>query len=464
MKLGTSARIWARDWIRIQLRQGRAFRADLHELLGLERLSPEELLRHQATRLEDQITRAARHVPYYRRWFETTGLQPADCATPHSLTRLPLLDKSIVKAQPGDFRDQDLKLVFRGYTSGTTGSPLVVYRDLTGIVREHAMIWRQRHWLGVEPGDPIAVLRGELVTPVERTRPPFWRLDRSANELVLSSHHLASAHLPAYLDILRAFSPVALYTYPSSARELARLVIQSGQAMVPLRAVFTASETLTAADRELIGRAFGAPVVDRYGNAERTLAGGHCERGGYHLWSDVTLPELVPGPDGEPFELVGTPLYGRAMPLFRYRTGDRAYPALAPGCPCGRAFPTVACIAGREDPVLLTRDGRPIGRLDHIWKGIRHVAAGQILQEADLTVRLRLVPEPGFSPSDRAELLAQTQERLGKDLPIVIEELAQLPRTAAGKFQAVVSLVPEADRSRAQRTYGVEADTSTSRP
>jgi len=228
-------------------------------------------------------------------------------------------------------------------------------------------------------------------------------------------------------------------------------MLQSGQAPWPLKAVFTASETLTDADRELIGRAFAAPVVDRYGNAERTLAGGHCERGGYHLWSDVTLPEFLPAPDREASELVGTPLYGRAMPLFRYRTGDRALPATE-SCPCGRVFPTVARIAGREDPVLLTRDGRPIGRLDHVWKGIRHVAAGQIVQEADLTIRLRVVPEPGFSPADRADLLAQTQERLGKDLSILIEELPQLPRTRAGKFQAVVSLVPEADRMRAMPT------------
>jgi len=179
------------------MRQGRAFRADLEELQALERLPSQGLLRHQIGRLEHQLTHAARHVPFYRRWFETSGLRPADCSHPDHLARLPLIDKTMIKAEPRDFRDQDLRLVFRGYTSGTTGSPLVVYRDLAGIVREHAMIWRQRLWLGVAPGDPIAVLRGELVTPVDRQTAPFWRVDRSANELVLSSHHLARTHLSA---------------------------------------------------------------------------------------------------------------------------------------------------------------------------------------------------------------------------------------------------------------------------
>jgi phenylacetate-CoA ligase len=90
-------------------------------------------------------------------------------------------------------------------------------------------------------------------------------------------------------------------------------------------------------------------------NAERTLAGGR-ERGGYHLWTDVTLAELLPTPDGLP-ELVGTPLVGRAMPLLRYRTGDRAAAATG-SCPCGRAFPLVDRIEGRRDPPLLTPDGR----------------------------------------------------------------------------------------------------------
>jgi phenylacetate-CoA ligase len=431
----------ARDWIRVQLRQSRAFRSSLAELGELDRLAPEALERHQGARLAGQIAHAVRHVPYYRRLFLATGLRIADFAGPADLSRLPLLDKSVVKARPADFRSERRGLTFRGHTSGTTGSPLIVHRDLDGIVREHAMIWRQRRWLGVEPGDPIAVLRGELVCPVDRHEPPFWRVDRSANELIVSSHHLANPHLDSLLAALRAFSPVALYAYPSAARELARLLAQNGRSMVPLKAVFTASETLTAVD---------APVVDRYGNAERTLAGGHCERGGYHLWSDVTLPELLPDPTGDGrAELVGTPLYGHAMALFRYRTGDRAVPAVGSPCPCGRAFPTVASIAGREDPVLLTRDGRPIGRLDHVWKGIRHVAAGQILQEADLTVRLRVVPEPGFSAHDRAQLLAQTQARLGSGLTIVIEELDRLPRTRAGKFLPVVSAVPAAERGRA---------------
>ncbi len=460
MTLETVIPAWVRDLVRVRLRQGGRFHRLLAELERSAAFSPRELEAHQVARLRTQLARAIRHVPHYRRLASAGG--PADIARPADLARLlPLLDRDQVRATPEAFQDERVRLRFPGQTSGTTGSPLVVYRDLASIVLENAMIWRQRRPFGVAPNDPIAVLRGELVTPLDRRQPPFWRIDRAANELILSSHHLTSAHLPAYLDIVQAFAPVALYAYPSAARELARLVAKSGRSLGPLKAIFTASETLTAGDQELIGKVFGAPVVDRYGNAERTLAGGHCVRGGYHLWTDVTLAELVPdaSQDGR-LELVGTPLYGHAMPLFRYRTGDFALPASGAPCPCGSAFPIVARIEGRADPIVLTVDGRPIGRLDHVWKGIQHVGAAQIVQEADLTVRLRVVPEPGFSGHDRAQILAQARSRLGSDMPLVIEEVDRLPRTRAGKFQAVVSHVPP-DRRRAATSAGERAAPET---
>lgn len=431
-----------RDFARANWRQGWRFRTVLRDLGRLERLSPAELAAHQIESLRRVLSLAGQNVPFYREALAQSGLSPAAVVSLADLARLPLIDKAIVRSRPDDFRDRAARFVVRGYTSGTTGTPLTVYRDLASVIHENALIWRQRLWFGVKPGERLAVLRGEVVTPASRKEPPFWRRDRFANELILSSHHLAPQNVRAYAEVLARFAPAALCAYPSAAAELARLLAGHGLTPPPLRAVFTASETLRPEDAVLIRRVFRAPVADRYGNAERTLAGGHCERGGYHLWTDVTLSEFLPAPDGLS-ELVGTPLVGRAMPLLRYRTGDRAAAATG-SCPCGRAFPVVDRIEGRLDPPVLTPDGRRVGRLDHVWKGLAHVASGQIVQEADLTVRLRVVPEPGFGDRDRAAIEAHARERLGPDLPIVIEEIDRLPRTAAGKFLAVVSHVADA--------------------
>jgi len=438
-----------RDFARVTWRQGREFRSLLAALGRSERLAPSELAAHQLHGLQAVLLRAGRNVPFYREALADSGLLGTEITSLADLARLPLIDKGIVRSRPEDFRDRSVRFIVRGYTSGTTGTPLTVYRDLASVIQENAIIWRQRLWFGVKPGERLAVLRGEVVTPAARRTPPFWRRDRFANELLLSSHHLAPQNTRAYHDALTRFAPAALYAYPSAAAELARLLRDQRLSPPPLRAVFTASETLRPEDAALIGRVFRAPVVDRYGNAERTLAGGHCERGGYHLWTDVTLLELIPTREGRA-ELVGTPLVGRAMPLLRYRTGDEAVVPAA-DCRCGRSFPVVARIEGRLDPLVRTPDGRRVGRLDHVWKGLAHVAAGQIVQEADLTVRLRVVPEPGFAAADRVAIEAHARERLGPDLQIVIEEVDRLPRTPAGKFIAVVSRV----------AHGTEEDRET---
>ncbi len=438
----TPAGVPVRDFLRVRLREGARFRAALKELGRLERLSSSELGAYQLACLREVLVRAGRHVPFYRRAFAESSFHPERELTLGDLARLPLIDKAAVRSRPDDFRDETIRLVVRGYTSGTTGTPLTVYRNLTSVIHENALIWRQRLWFGVKPGDRIAVLRGEVVTPASRAEPPFWRTDRWARELILSSHHLAPQYAAAYGEALARYAPAALYAYPSSAAELARLFTDRRIAPPPLRAVFTASETLRPEDAKLISRVFRAPVVDRYGSAERTLAGGHCERGGYHIWTDSALLELLPAENGLA-ELVGTPFHSRAMPLLRYRTGDRAVPEGEP-CSCGRPFPVIGHIEGRLDPPILTPGGRRIGRLDHVWKGVEHVACGQIVQERDLTVRLRVVPEAGYSLADRALIETHARERLGPDIRIVVEEVDRLPRTDAGKFLAVVSHAPAA--------------------
>ncbi len=435
-----------RDFLRARIRLGSRFRARLAELNRTERLGSGDLEAFQLAALRQALVRAGRSVPYYRRLFADIGFDPAAISSLADLTSLPTIDKARVRERPAEFRDHSILFTTRGYTSGTTGTPLVVQRDLDSVIHENAMIWRQRLWFGVKPGDRIAVLRGEVVTPAANTGPPFWREDRFARELVLSSHHLAPQHAAAYHQALTRFAPAALYAYPSSAGELARLFRDQRLDPPPLRAVFTASETLRREDGEIIAHVFRAPVVDRYGNAERTLAGGHCERGGYHMWTDCTLLELLPAIE-DSAEMVGTPLTGRAMPLFRYRTGDHATGG-APPCPCGRVFPVVERVEGRLDPLLVTPDGRRIGRLDHVWKGVEHISSGQIVQEADLTVRLKVVPEPGYSEVDRSLITAHARDRLGPGMNIIVEEVDRLPRTRSGKFQAVVSLVEESDDER----------------
>jgi phenylacetate-CoA ligase len=53
------------------------------------------------------------------------------------------------------------------------------------------------------------------------------------------------------------------------------------------------------------------------------------------------------------------------------------------------------------------------------------------------------VPVDGFGPGDVDDIAARVRQRLGPEVQVIIDPVKEIPRTAAGKFRAVVSLLPK---------------------
>ena len=433
--------ISARSSLRSLMREGRAFQGMAAQLQASQWWSERELRDFQARQLRTIVTSAARDVPYYRNRYGTLGLDFDKIEFPEAMARLPTIAKD-------DVRDGGTALVsrkrraplFSGSTSGTTGTPLTLKQDLAAINRENAFIWRQLDWAGVRRGERRAWLRGDMIVPAREREPPYWRLDRAENMLMLSSYHLSDSTACAYLDALAAFDPVVIQAYPSAIGFLATWMLGAGVRYRgrSLRGIVTSSETLAESRRREIASAFACRVFDWYGQLERVAAIGTCEHGRYHLLSDYAFVELLPAGDGL-FELVGTGFHNLSMPLIRYRCGDLVRPS-APGqrCACGRSFPLIDQVIGRiDDPVKLT-DGRSIGRLDHIFKGLDGILEAQIRQDRRDAVAILVVPGTGFSDRARQTLLRNARERLGDQMALEIRLVDRIPRSANGKFKGVV--------------------------
>ncbi len=430
----------ARTWAQQMIREGAAFRRVLRELESHATWTDAERRAAQNAALA-RLFDACHAVPFYQarldNWFASRSGGNVDPL--ELLARVPLLDKQTVRAHNADFRAGGLRgrLARSGYTSGTTGTPLRCYRDTASITFENAALWRVFRWGGLELRDKRVMLRGDLVVPTAQREPPYWKL-ASSRILAMSSYHLTPSTIPLYVDAMRRFGPAAIQAYPSSVALVAQWMVQHGETL-PLKCVITSSETLLDAQREHIERAFACPVIDYYGNAERTAMLARCERGAYHALTDYAVTEFVDQGDGTA-EIVGTPLFNLTMPLLRYRSGDGvALPAPTERCPCGRTFPVTHRPEGRRDVYVLTPDGRRIGRLDHVFKGLTAIREAQIVQPALDRLIIRLVPDADFGPDHEAALIAHTKERVGPDLSITVERVDALPRTSRGKLQAIVS-------------------------
>jgi len=321
------------------------------------------------------------------------------------------------------------------HTSGTSGSPLSLVQSLGAVIREEAFIQRQLRWIGWRPGQRRAWLRGDIVCADRPHDGCYWRHERVGKMLVMSSYHLSTTTIGAYVAALEAFDPVVIQAYPSSIGAIANWLQASGRRYAgrALRGVMTSSETLAPGVRAAIVRSFGVAVFDWYGQAERVAAIGTCEQGRYHVLTDYGGVELLPLPDGSS-ELVGTSLNNGAMPLARYRTGDSVLVGEAAPCPCGRVFPTVEAVIGRQERSVTLPDGRLVARLDRIFQNQDgRLLEGQVHYHGQGRFTLRVVATAVFGSRDEAALREQFLLRV-PGVQVAVERVAAIERGANGKF------------------------------
>jgi phenylacetate-CoA ligase len=169
-------------------------------------------------------------------------------------------------------------------------------------------------------------------------------------------------HEVAVDPLLRANALLCLGSFlPRLEEVLDQYGVQPGE--LSLTKVSAGAEPSSDAVRTRIAERFGIWPRDNYGLGEFYGPGvaGECETGGgLHILSDAFITEVVdpetgePTPEGEMGELVLTSLHKEAVPLFRYRTGDRVM-SLPQSCPCGSGHKWVGRVPGRisTDDILI---------------------------------------------------------------------------------------------------------------
>jgi phenylacetate-CoA ligase len=423
-------------------RYGRRHAEVLKELERSQWLSHEAVNTAVRQRLDATLRSAVRDVP----WYADQGWRLAGSVEPEMLLRLPILTKHQLQDHADAFLSRRLSSspLESVYTGGTTGRPLRILATAETLQTNYAFFMRFRGWAGARGRARTATFAGRTVVPFS-SGPPLWRRNRARNTWLFSSYHLSPATVAHYVRGLTECAPEIIDTYPSSIEPIARYMLEHEVDTVRPKAVITSSETLFPRTRAVIEAAFGCRVFDHYGSAEMAAFITQCEHGRYHVNPEFGIVEILrdglPVPLGESGEIVATGFINPAMPLVRYATGDLASLSADKECPCGRAFPIIDRIEGRMDDVILTPDGRRIGRLDPIFKSMRGIHEARIVQEQLDLLTLQYVPTSEFVESDLEPLLTALRARVGDEMFIRPHALDKLERTARGKLQMVVSRI-----------------------
>jgi phenylacetate-CoA ligase len=412
----------------------------------------ERIGRYQDERLREIVRHAGEHVPYYRELFRHHGIDTGKFRGREDLPRIPVLTRDTVKSRLEDLKSRrpgDLA-PGHGHTSGTTGSPLSVFYGRDMIAMNYAVMDRQYGWADARlerDGDRIAVVRGNVIVPLTQKKPPFWRHNRSLNQLLMSSFHLTPANLVSYFEALREFKPTVIDGYPSSLYVIARVLLNRNERL-PLKCAITSSETLYDFQRAAIEEAFQCRVFDYYAAAERVVFAVECSHHqGHHLCEEYGVTEILGAagetlPPGQEGVMVGTSLHNTGMPMIRYQTTDRT--ALkAQSCTCGRKLALMEDVTTKAEDLLRLADGRliPPSVLTHPFKPLDCIEASQLVQTSLDRLLIRLIPRPDYTEKHGQNLIRDLKARLGDDMRIDIELVEEMPRTARGKFKWVISQV-----------------------
>lgn len=411
----------------------------LEEIRDSLNWSPEKIQQHQGEQLHNIVKHCRLNIPYYQTLFADYSLHENDFTQPFDIMKLPILSKQILRENSNLFQLPDTKPFMTQHTSGSTGTPLALWVNEKTYKLAMALLVNHEENNGIAFGARRATFAGRMLKQANDLKPPFSRYNKAENQRLFSSYHLNDKTFSHYKIELDKFQPEELIGYPSAICDLATHYQQSNsKPNFQAKAIITNSETLLAWQRERIESVFNCRVFDYYGTAEYVLFAGQQNDNLYHLNPIIGLTEVIcDSPKDLTGRLTATTFTNYAMPLLRYELGDTAEKLSSTDT---TIVNQLKAINGRIDDYIETPDGRRIGRIDHIFKGLTGIREAQVIQDKKDHCTIKVSLQKNDSSFDKNHLIENFKVRTGGDINVTIIEVNTIPRGANGKFKSVILL------------------------
>jgi len=391
-------------------------------------------------------------VPYYRGLWDQIGLnQISGRDAKECLRLLPVLTKDDIRGNFDRLQSADLhRRKWQLNTSGgSTGEPVRLVQDADYNECSTALGLFYNALLGCPVGERVVRLWGSERDLIEGTKSRKSRFfNWLTNTVWLNAFEMSPERMRQFLERLNRQPARLIAAYAQAIYELARFAEREGIAVRPQQAIFTSAGTLYPFMRDRIGEVFGCEVYNLYGSREVSIVACElpdCSGLWVAPWSNFV--EIVdeagqPVPAGTEGDILVTSLTNYAMPLLRYRIGDRG--ALMPDPRPGESgVQVLRHVSGRNVDVFRRRDQTLVDGeyFTHLLYFRSWVSKFQVVQKSHEHIVFRLARSHEPARHELDEIAAGARRVMGADCQVDFEMVDQLPAHPSGKHRYTISEV-----------------------
>lgn len=409
-----------------------------------------EHARYQLRQIRLLVNHAYNTVPYYQELFKKIGFHPRDIVHLEDIRNIPVLTKDIIRKNQERLISSKFKkghLLYKT-TGGSTGYPLGFYVDRDeDLAKELAFVNKLYERIGYKGNERTFVLRGRIING----RNKLFRYDKHTNEFFASSYHLNDSNIHLYTEALIDSNSVCIKAYPSSISSIAKFILQKGieDQFNHIKWVILSSEKIYNYQREELRKSFpNAQIFGLYGHTEHGVLAGQCSVSShYHIQTEYGYTEIVNNSgnicleEDEIGEIITTGFNNYAMPLIRYKTGDLGIHSNLQ-CSCGRQYPLLKDILGREQEYLVTKNGTKISLTSIIHSqhmtALGNIKEFQLVQYEIGRVLVNVVVSSSFSKKDIKEIQTKMSKATNGNLEVTVNLVQSIERTMSGKFKFLI--------------------------
>ncbi|WP_143148069.1 CoF synthetase [Algibacter luteus] len=359
------------------------------------------------------------------------------------LSEFPIVNKLILRENLENFISVSYKNKpnFEVSTSGSTGTPLLVYQDINKKQRNTADTLYFGEKAGYKIGQKLFYFRAWGGILNKSVLASFLQNVKTVNVKNLDKESIRKL----IHNITTGNSTKAFIGYTSSFREICKYLdsINSGPIKANISSMIANAEPLGEPTKNAVKKYFDFDILSRYSNMENGILSQQMKNEGsnFHInWASffieiLDLEKNEPVSHGTLGRVVVTDLFNYSMPIIRYDTGDLAVINIDRNYFNGA--PSFFKVEGRRMDTIYDTRGNIMTTVVYELEYFPEFKQSQLIQEGEKVYLVKINIEGKFKQEEK--LINMLKKYLGEDAIVRIEYVNEIPQLSSGKMKLTIN-------------------------